>query len=495
MKKFYISLVALLVATASFAQITLVEDINPGTGNSSPANLYSDGNYVYFAADDAGADVDHGKELWRTNGTTTEFIKDVRDGSSNSTPGNFFSLNSTIYFSAHNGSASVLHSTDGTEAGTVDLGLSYGLFYPINYNGKVYAVKTTESNALYEFDGTTSQRITNNSAIEENVVGGEMVVFGDKLLLYMKNNTEDADNIQGTEVGVELYEYDFTSQEYSLIKNISDDVLYPAEGEDVDINSSGISNMVVIGSKVYFEAESVLWETDGTTEGTVQVTGATSLTYVANFYVWNDKIYLEGDNGTDDDQLYVYDPADDSLTSLTYIQDSEGVAANHDPSDYATPGDGYLYYRGKNSAGTVHLFRTNGTTVEELYSDKDYYNFDELVVLDDVLYFEANDGTTGNELYSLDPATITTDDVVTDIEDEVFSTSEISVYPNPTTGVINIEGVESVDATYKVYDISGRLIKADLAGNQSISLDVAAGIYILEIKDGESVSTIKIQVR
>ena len=76
------------------------------------------------------ATIDHGKELWRTNGTTTELVKDVRSGSSNSTPGNFFNLNNTLYFTAHNGTTSVVHSTDGTDAGTVDFISIYRGIFP-----------------------------------------------------------------------------------------------------------------------------------------------------------------------------------------------------------------------------------------------------------------------------------------------------------------------------------------------------------------------------
>ena len=52
MKKLYTLLVAsFMAATAGFGQnVTLVKDINPGTGNSSPANLFIDGSYIYFCS-------------------------------------------------------------------------------------------------------------------------------------------------------------------------------------------------------------------------------------------------------------------------------------------------------------------------------------------------------------------------------------------------------------------------------------------------------------
>ena len=486
MKKFYFSVVALLVATLSFGQISMVQDINPGTGSSSPANLFVSGDYMYFAADDAKAAVDHGKELWRTDGVTTEFIKDLRAGTGNGTPGNFFSLSNTVYFSAHNGSSSVLHSTDGTETGTVDLGLNYGLFFPKEYNGKIYAVKTVENNAMYEFDGTTAQRVANSSAIVENVVGGIFTILNGKAILYMKNNSEDKDNIQGTEVGAELYEYDFTTHEYTLIKNISADVLYPAEGEEVDINGSGISNMVNVGTKVYFEAESVLWETDGTTDGTIAVAAAASIGSVSNFYAWDNKLFFEGDNGTDGDELYVYDPSANTVTMLSSI---DGSNVNHDPSDYCAY-NGYLYYAGKDDNDTKkHLYRTNGTTIELL--DAVIIDVDEIVELNGVLYFEAEDAsgteTTGNELFKLDPLTL-------DVAGDTYA-ANLSVYPNPTEGTINVAGLESVDVEYVVFDISGRAVQAGIVTGQSIELNVKAGIYMLQLVDNGTKTVHKIKVK
>ena len=487
MKKLYTLLVAsFMAATAGFGQnVTLVKDINPGTGNSSPANLFIDGSYIYFAADDAGATIDHGKELWRTNGTTTELVKDVRSGSSNSTPGNFFNLNNTLYFTAHNGTTSVVHSTDGTDAGTVDLYLYTGAFFPQEYNGTIYFVNTTDGNSLYTFDGTNMQKVNNSTTFSDNIPGGIFTFFNGKILLYMKNALEDASNIQGTEVGTELYEYDFSTGQYNLIKNIAEDVLSPAES--VDINSSSISNMTVIGSKVYFEALNTLWETDGTTDGTIEVSVASGISGVANFYAWNNKLYFEGDNGTDGDQLYVYDPSGSSVTNLSNIS---GTNSDHNPSDYCVY-NGYLYYAGCDNNDTKkHLFRTDGSSVEQL--DATIIDVDEIVELNGILYFEAEDATgtetTGNELFSFDPSTYIPNSI-----DKTYLNA-LSLYPNPTKGTINISGLETSDVAYTVYDISGRTIQSGITNTQ-ISLNCAPGIYIIELKDGNKITTHKVQVK
>lgn len=487
MKKIYLLLATALAITTLQAQISIVKDINPGTGNSSPANLFIDGDYIYFAADDASATVDHGKELWRTNGTTTELVKDIRSGSSNSTPGNFFSFNNKLYLTAHNGSASVAFITDGTESGTTDLELATGMFWPKEYVGKVYFIKTTENNAMYEFDGTNIQRVTNNGTLVENVLGGVYTVLNDKALLYMKNNLEDKDNIQGTEVGAELYEYDFSTGLYALVKNISADVLSPAES--VDINNSGISNMVNLGTKVYFEAESALWETDGTTGGTMAIATASSLGFVANLYAWDGKLFFEGDDGTNGDQLYVFDPAGNTVTNISNIT---GVSKDHDPSDYCDY-NGYLYYRGEDGNDTDgHLFRTDGTTITQLNSV--IKDIDEIVELNGILYFEGEDAsgteTTGNELFMLDPTTI-----VTAIGDELEAVKKLSIHPNPSNGLVQVNGLESARASYELFDLTGKSIEKGIIAGGQIDYNVNAGIYLLQIIDGANTSIQKIVVK
>jgi len=386
-----------------------------------------------------------------------------------------------LFFSANPGTGNMAYSTDGTAGGTADLGLGTGIFFPKEYNGKLYFIKTTEDNAMYEFDGTNIQRVINNGTIVENVLGGVYTVLNGKALLYMKNNLEDKNNIQGTEVGVELYEYDFSSGLYTLIKNIAADDLSNTD-PNARIENSGISNMVNLGTKVYFEAESVLWETDGTTDGTIEVSSATSIGAVMNFYVWNDKLFFEGDDGTGD-QLWVYDPA---LGTTTNISNISGTNTDHDPSDYC-PYGGYLYYRGEDAGDTDgNLFRTDGTTIEQI--DNTIIDIDEIVELNGILYFEGDNGTSGNELFMLDPATIPT------AIGDVATLSSLTVYPNPSNGTVNIKGLETADATYCIYSLTGQCVAKGNIVNNQLSYN-KAGMYILQIMDGTSTLVQKITIK
>jgi hypothetical protein len=71
--------------------------------------------------------------------------------------------------------------------------------------------------------------------------------------------------------------------------------------------------------------------------------------------------------------------------------------------------------------------------------------------------------------------------------------SMVSLFPNPSTGIINIHGLDSEHtSTAIVYDMAGRSVAvAQLNGGQDqVDLtDLQPGVYIIELSNGASVST------
>ena len=99
---------------------TLVANINTngtdGVDSSYLGNFTAFGEWVYFSADDGT----HGRELWRTNGTTTEIVEDINaTGADSSDSSNFTAFNGYLYFQAADGAhGPELWRTNGTELGT-----------------------------------------------------------------------------------------------------------------------------------------------------------------------------------------------------------------------------------------------------------------------------------------------------------------------------------------------------------------------------------------
>ncbi|MCK5874010.1 MAG: hypothetical protein KAG82_04895 [Alcanivoracaceae bacterium] len=92
---------------------TQVKDINSGSVGSSPEEITSYNNKLYFAADDGV----NGVELWVSDGTNsgTSMLKDINSGIGSSNPYGFIVFNNLLYFGADDGvNGQELWVTNGT---------------------------------------------------------------------------------------------------------------------------------------------------------------------------------------------------------------------------------------------------------------------------------------------------------------------------------------------------------------------------------------------
>jgi len=101
-------------------EMTLLADINTDNSvnpSSFPESLTSAGDTLYFTAND----IEHGTELWRTDGTEagTVLVKDIYSGTASSDPAELTAVGTLLYFSAEDGvHGTELWRSDGTTAGT-----------------------------------------------------------------------------------------------------------------------------------------------------------------------------------------------------------------------------------------------------------------------------------------------------------------------------------------------------------------------------------------
>lgn len=475
MKQKLLLAITMIAFLTGNAQVMLLKEINNSAAlNSNPSNLFVFNNKIYFSADDSSGsntpgNVDLGAELWVTDGTAngTTFFKDLRTGSDNSSPSFFFQFNNTMYFSANTGNGNVLFSSDGTVEGTVANGGSF-VFNPTELDGLIYYINTTDSNGLYQFNGTSQAKVANTGTEHVNFIGAVITAFNGKIYGYGFTAADDPT------IGRELYSYDPATDTYTLVKDITN--------SDAD---SGISNFVNIGNELYFEALGKVWKTDGTANGTVEVTAANSLSGTDFYFNWNGVLFFEGDTGTSNDQLFKYDPNTDTITNVSNITGSTATGGNnHDPEDYAVVGN-YMYYRGEPADDTNgYLYRTNGTTSELITSA--IKDIDDIVVLNGKLYFEGDNGTTGNELYMLDPTTLSIESV---------SKNTLQIYPNPASEFIQIAS-EYLNSSYKIYSILGQVVKEGTITSSQISVSgISKGNYILKVSQDDKVATQKLIIQ
>jgi ELWxxDGT repeat protein len=137
------------------AGTTVLVDIVPGTGSSSPRQLRSVGDLLYFSANDG-----NGHDPWRTDGTSAGTLKltDVNGTSNNALPVEFTAFNGTVYFASN----AQLWETDGTASGTriiVDLTAQFVLRIRdlFVFDNRLLFVSSSGSEAsLWSSDGTAA---------------------------------------------------------------------------------------------------------------------------------------------------------------------------------------------------------------------------------------------------------------------------------------------------------------------------------------------------
>lgn len=91
-------------------------------GVSAPRNLTRLGDRLLFAA----ADGTHGEELWVFDGTSVTMLGDFNPGAAESFPSPTVIIDGWLYFLSATPTGRALYRTDGTEAGTEDLGALLG---------------------------------------------------------------------------------------------------------------------------------------------------------------------------------------------------------------------------------------------------------------------------------------------------------------------------------------------------------------------------------
>jgi trimeric autotransporter adhesin len=365
---------------------------------------------VFFGAYTAS----NGYEVWKTDGTVagTVLLKDINPGANNAFPDNFYNANGTLFFSATDGvNGYELWKSDGTAAGTVmvkDLTPGIGdsdLSNFIYMNGFVYF--TINTNDLWRTDGT-ALGTTLVQSFSSPLDSTPFMVFNNKLYFVAKDGTN----------GAELWSLDGTTGVASLFKDIN-----------VGINDSKPQNLTTNGvfSKFYFTADNgingrELWVSDGTAAGTILInicpeiiatplgSSPQSLTFVGNLllfsaYQFN---YLGNKYGR---ELW---RSGGTVASTTLVKDiNPTVNIDGISSDtygrFPTMG-GYIYFPANDGTNGIELWKSNGvaastTMVNDLFegsgNDGLYPNASmHANSTTGRTFFEATNGQNGRELWS-----------------------------------------------------------------------------------------------
>ncbi|RCS28517.1 T9SS C-terminal target domain-containing protein [Polaribacter sp. WD7] len=384
---------------------TMVKDINPN-GSGSPNDLLIFNNSIYFTANDGI----NGTELWKSDGTEngTAMIKDINTNYSGLNSGNqFLSLNNFFYFFADNGTNGYeLWKSDGTESGTTIV-----KDIRIGSNSSANSLKGSTLNNIIIFEandgingtelwksdgteaGTSMVKNINNTNFNSISYNSKYISFNNEVYFLAD------DNIHGTEI----WKSDGTETGTSLLKDINDgNSSVWIEKFHLDY----VNNKLLFFTTSTNSSDRTLWVSDGSSNGTFELSDITDSNISGleeSFVTLNNVTVLTGMNETNGNELWV---TDGTITGTSFFADLN-YSNSSNASKFTNVG-GDLFFRARGTEYGNQLFKSDGTEsgtqiVKDINPGHNCIDDpSEMKEINGILYFSAIDGTHGYELWRSD---------------------------------------------------------------------------------------------
>lgn len=357
---------------------TLIE-IRPAGNGSYPDNFIVYNDELIFSANDGT----NGIELWKYDGTTATMVHNINAGAASSSPNHFGIYDGKLYFQANNGTDIEMWVYDGTTTSRLTdvIGQTVGESprHLTVYNNELYfnAFDNANGGELWKFDGT-------NCSLVEDILTGSSGSNPKQLTVatgYLFFEAEGAN-------GRELYRYDGTTlTEFDL---------------NVGAGHSFPNYLTEIGSKLYFSALTPnegdeLWVHDGTNVSVIDIQLGTGSSQPRDLTALNDKLLIRANDGTGKN-LWEYDGS--NLSMITVSDHTEGSW----PED-ARVLNGKVYFRAETSEFGAELYMYDGNSISmiDIHPGSEESYPDEMTVIGDKLFFQGEfDATSGTELMIYD---------------------------------------------------------------------------------------------
>lgn len=472
---------------------TLISDIMTApTYGSYPENFTVFQNQLFFTASHAV----YGRELFKTDGTTVTLVKDINPGSANSTTfteenqSAFIEYDGFLYFFANDHQSYFfdwdLWRTDGTTAGTtkvLEIGVPQVSGFKKNFkliDGKFYFIKKLATTTLlFQFNPNTQ------SLIELANLNGEIT---------------------------HMYEF-----ENKLFFNSSSNILYYTTGILNSLNSYinfvntiGSRQMKVLGSnlifiggnldlyKCYFNSTNSTYETSPlySFSGTIDPFSFARVSNSANeiFVEYNNKLYFDAREATSPtnssggkiNQIYSTDGFNTQVVvpidNIDFPPQSGNHIRNlvvHNDAFYFTMYDYSIYYdqlwKANPTTGSYEQlsFPNSATTPKYIAAEHQSKSYNDLVWFNNSLFMGAFTTAEEKELWKFTGGS--------DLSISSNTLDKIKIFPNPTSGILNIQVDNLAQINVEVFDILGKKVAQFSKQSQIDISNLIPGLYFIKV--------------
>ena len=392
------------------SSVTLVKDIRKGERGSDPNSIiFTDGGMMLFSADNGKK----GIELWQSLGSkkTTSLLKDINPGPASSTPSGFAKFGNKLYFAADDGSTGrELWRTNGTSKGTKQvIDLRPGVFsssptdLAVLDNSLLFGANDgTNGSELWGLSkGTTKPKLIRD--INPNI-GSQPK----ELTIYQKRIYFSA---EGPIYGRELWETDGTKDGTKLT---------------LDINPGGFhsnpQDLTIFGERLYFTAETYtggrqLWSTNGTSGGTQKMSPLVTQDIYSNveeltatgeqlFFSAESQLIRRSNEAENQDLGRELWSMKGNLDSIQLVLDINPGPEGSNPTDLVSI-DNLIYFSADNGKHGEELWMSDGTSegtirLTDINTGSKNSSPREITKGNDGIYFSALEDSVGRELWRLE---------------------------------------------------------------------------------------------
>ena len=379
------------------------------------------GNF-YFAYEGSS---DQGNELWVSDYYgNLELLKDINPGEADSYPWITGKTDDLLFFRASNSiSGYELWATDGTESGTnlvkdINQGTDSG-FYGYNgfsfFNDKFYfgGNNGTTGEELWVTDGTANGTYMIKEIRGEDENGNNygsspsgFTVIGDLMYFFADDGTH----------GSEPWVTDGTANGTYMLKDIREGTGSSSYGCDIECDSSFFP-FVKFNDMIYFAADdgthgSELWATDGTENGTYMIKdireeddngnnyGGVSCYYSTCFFEFADKLWFNAHDGVHGSELWYTDGTEEGTLMFADIRDGSDSSSPRMETIFVL--DEYMYFLA-NDGSDDDIFMTDGKQMlMSLHISEDAVYYYNTAGFNGYIYMSLHTPSNGYELWKTD---------------------------------------------------------------------------------------------